>query len=431
MANTTDRTINVTRTGTESYTYYVTKSRSVYTGFDDITIARPKFIYFRVSGLRPNERHFFFFDNINVTNYVNTSAVTANDFYNLSKNDPQRNPGEKYVNETGFPTELGGPTSEIYSDDTGTIEGVFYLQSNDALSFPAGTRNFTVLDISKFAPAQSTSQATQEFTSDGGIEDYRIDYYRVARTGTRQVSWTETVSNPNYVAPVIEKEHIVIVDDVIPVDDTETDETGGNIDEPVGPIVCDFGLNVTPTEIVTKTETKTETVNEIVTEVVNDPIDDGLLGNRNDSVVDEAIIGAAVGIGVAAVASASAAAGVGLGAVVGILAAICCFIMLEARYGDGTMDKVVRRYRDEKMTERNRRGYYKVSEVLVPLMRKSKAAKWIVAKTFADPLVCYGKWYYGENKYGWIFKPVERFWMGVFDTVGGEVQFIRENGEVV
>ena len=431
MANTTDRTINVTRTGTESYTYYVTKSRSVYTGFDDITIARPKFIYFRVSGLRPNERHFFFFDNINVTNYVNTSTVTANDFYNLSKNDPQRNPGEKYVNETGFPTELGGPTSEIYSDDTGTIEGVFYLQSNDALSFPAGTRNFTVLDISKFAPAQSTSQATQEFTSDGGIEDYRIDYYRVARTGTRQVSWTETVSNPNYVAPVIEKEHIVIVDDVIPVDDTETDETGGNIDEPVGPIVCDFGLNVTPTEIVTKTETKTETVNEIVTEVVNDPIDDGLLGNRNDSVVDEAIIGAAVGIGVAAVASASAAAGVGLGAVVGILAAICCFIMLEARYGDGTMDKVVRRYRDEKMTERNRRGYYKVSEVLVPLMRKSKAAKWIVAKTFADPLVCYGKWYYGENKYGWIFKPVERFWMGVFDTVGGEVQFIRENGEVV
>jgi hypothetical protein len=430
MANTTDRTINVTRTGTESYTYYVTKSRSVYTGFDDITIARPKFIYFRVSGLRPNERHFFFFDNINVTNYVNTSTVTANDFYNLSKNDPQRNPGEKYVNETGFPTELGGPTSEIYSDDTGTIEGVFYLQSNDALSFPAGTRNFTVLDISKFAPAQSTSQATQEFTSDGGIEDYRIDYYRVARTGTRQVSWTETVSNPNYVAPVIEKEPIVIVDAIVDAQPVETVETGGNIDEPPVPFVCGFGLNVTP-ETETKTETKTETVTEIATEVVNDPIDDGLLGNRNDSVVDEAVIGAAVGIGVAAVASASAAAGVGLGAVVGILAAICCFIMLEARYGDGTMDKVVRRYRDEKMTERNRRGYYKVSEVLVPLMRKSKAAKWIVAKTFADPLVCYGKWYYGENKYGWIFKPVERFWMGVFDTVGGEVQFIRENGEVV
>ena len=73
----------------------------------------------------------------------------------------------------------------------------------------------------------------------------------------------------------------------------------------------------------------------------------------------------------------------------------CCFIMLEARYGDGTMDKVVRRYRDENMTPRNRRGYYKVAEVLVPLMRKSKIFKWIVTKTFADPLVSYGKWYYG------------------------------------
>ncbi|MDB2657610.1 hypothetical protein N9Y60_06070, partial [Crocinitomicaceae bacterium] len=319
------------------------------------------------------------------------------------------------VNETGFPTELGGPTSEIYSDDTGTIEGVFYLQSNDALSFPAGTRNFTVLDISKFAPAQSTSQATQEFTSDGGIEDYRIDYYRVARTGTRQVSWTETVSNPNYVKPVIEKEPIVIVDAIVDAQPVETVETGGDIREPSAPFVCGYGLDVTP---------------ETVTEVVNDPIDDGLLGNKHDSVVDEAIIGAVVGAALATTAASAVTGGV-IGGLVGVFAAICCFIMLEARYGDGTMDKVVRRYRDEKMTERNRRGYYKVSEVLVPLMRKSKAAKWIVAKTFADPLVCYGKWYYGENKYGWIFKPVERFWMGVFDTVGGEVQFIRENGEVV
>ena len=103
-------TNTVTRSGTESYTYYVTKSRSVYTGFDDVTIARPKFIYFRVSGLRPNERHFFFFDNINVTNYVSTDSVTVEDFYNLSKDDARRNPGEKYVAETGFPTALGGPT---------------------------------------------------------------------------------------------------------------------------------------------------------------------------------------------------------------------------------------------------------------------------------------------------------------------------------
>ena len=109
----------------------------------------------------------------------------------------------------------------------------------------------------------------------------------------------------------------------------------------------------------------------------------------------------------------------------------CCFIMLEARYGDGTMDDVVRRYRDEHMTDRNKRGYYKVAEVLVPLMRKSRFAKWLVTKTFADPLVSYGKYYYGQNKHGVIFAPVKSFWMSVFNIVGGETEFIRENGKVV
>ena len=109
----------------------------------------------------------------------------------------------------------------------------------------------------------------------------------------------------------------------------------------------------------------------------------------------------------------------------------CCFIMLEARYGDGTMDKVVRRYRDENMTPRNRRGYHKVAEVLVPLMRKSKIFKWIVTKTFADPLVSYGKWYYGENKHGWIFAPIKSAWLKLFDVVGTDTVFIRENGEEV
>lgn len=109
----------------------------------------------------------------------------------------------------------------------------------------------------------------------------------------------------------------------------------------------------------------------------------------------------------------------------------CCFIMLEARYGDGTMDAVVRRYRDEKMTDKNRRGYYKLAEVFVPLMRESRIFKFFVAKTFADPLVSYGKYHYGENKHGWLFKPVEKFWMKVFNTLGTDTKFIRENGETV
>jgi hypothetical protein len=110
---------------------------------------------------------------------------------------------------------------------------------------------------------------------------------------------------------------------------------------------------------------------------------------------------------------------------------LCCFIFLEARYGNGTMDEVVRRYRDEKMTDKNRRGYYKMSEVLVPVMRKSKLAKAAVRTLMTDPMVSYGKWYYGKGKIGWVFKPVVNFWLKTFDYLGLDHEYIRENGEVV
>lgn len=109
----------------------------------------------------------------------------------------------------------------------------------------------------------------------------------------------------------------------------------------------------------------------------------------------------------------------------------CCYIFLEARYGSGLMDSVVRRYRDEHMTPRNRRGYYKLSEVLVPLMRRSRMAKLAVRALMTDPLVSYGKYYYGEGKIGWIFKPVVNFWMKAFNYLGQDHEYIRENGEVI
>lgn len=109
----------------------------------------------------------------------------------------------------------------------------------------------------------------------------------------------------------------------------------------------------------------------------------------------------------------------------------CCFIVLEARYGTGVMDAVIRRYRDEHITERNKRGYYKLAEVVVPLMREYKLVKFLIIATFATPAVYYAKWYYGYNRWGWIFTPLKKFWMKIFNTLGGDTKFIRENGEVV
>lgn len=109
----------------------------------------------------------------------------------------------------------------------------------------------------------------------------------------------------------------------------------------------------------------------------------------------------------------------------------CCFIFLEARYGNGVMDAVVRRFRDENMTPRNRRGYYKLSEVLVPLMRKSSLVKFMVSLTMTSPLVSYGKWYYTGKGMGFLFSPIKNFWLKTFNYLGDNHEFIRENGEVV
>jgi hypothetical protein len=105
----------------------------------------------------------------------------------------------------------------------------------------------------------------------------------------------------------------------------------------------------------------------------------------------------------------------------------CCFIFAEA----DALSPVVRRYRDEHMTELNRRGYYKLAEVLVPYMRHSRLVKNAVKLAMITPLTSYGEWHYSRRGFGFIFKPIKNFWMRAFDFLGGEHKFIRDNGEIV
>jgi len=130
----------------------------------------------------------------------------------------------------------------------------------------------------------------------------------------------------------------------------------------------------------------------------------------------------------------SAAAGIGAGLA---LAFLCCWIFMEV-YGK-ELDEIVRRYRNEKMTLRNRRGYYRMSEFLIPLMRKSWVLKQIVRYGFCEPLLAYGRWYYAHEvrtpsiwrHLGWVFAPVKAFWMTTLDVLGGSTEFVRNNGEAI
>ena len=133
--------------------------------------------------------------------------------------------------------------------------------------------------------------------------------------------------------------------------------------------------------------------------------------------------------------------GAGSGAILGIGAALafafCCWIFM-AVYGP-ELDEIVRRYRDEKMNARNRRGYYKMADVIVPLMMKHTWFKMVVRYSLCEPLIAYGRWYYRNEvkrpsiwrHIGFLLKPVEMFWMSTWNLLGGEVNYVRANGEMV
>lgn len=120
-----------------------------------------------------------------------------------------------------------------------------------------------------------------------------------------------------------------------------------------------------------------------------------------------------------------------IGGGVGMIGMGCCFIFLEAY--DGDLPPEVRRYRDEHLTPRNRRGYYKLAEVLVPLMRKYPVARHLVRLLMTAPLASYARWHYGvEGAWaGRLFSPIKAFWLGLFDYLGDDHPFRRENGEVI
>lgn len=106
----------------------------------------------------------------------------------------------------------------------------------------------------------------------------------------------------------------------------------------------------------------------------------------------------------------------------------CCFIFIEAY--DGLLP-IVRRYRDEHVTEQGKRGYYRLADKIVPWMKKSVMFKWAIRICMTGPMLSYGKWYYDEGKAGFIFWPITKLWIGVYNLLGIKKPYTRKNGEVI
>ena len=168
------------------------KTREVDLGFDPIPVCRPKFIRFTFQGLRPNTRHWFFCDGTDVTAFVSTDQDEIDAFDDAERNSVYLDPGEKYVNETGYPSDLGGSTSPLYSDNNGKLEGIFYLQRNSTTKFETGQLTINVCDISNNLFLDSISFASAIYSAGGQVSYGYTDEY---------IDGKKEVPNPNYRKP--------------------------------------------------------------------------------------------------------------------------------------------------------------------------------------------------------------------------------------
>tara|TARA_R110000868_G_scaffold411764_1_gene709282 strand:- start:77 stop:883 length:807 start_codon:yes stop_codon:yes gene_type:complete len=164
--------IGTASTSTTNSGYIETTTTETVVGYEVIPLCRPKFIFFKFTGLRPETPHWIFFDGKSVNQWINTT-YTYEDYNDETRTSTMKNPGDKYIDATTFPTDLGGSTSEPFVTGVdGVLEGAFYLQSNDTTAFNAGTRELLAIDLSILDKNNSTSYGIGQYSAAGAQQVY-------------------------------------------------------------------------------------------------------------------------------------------------------------------------------------------------------------------------------------------------------------------
>jgi hypothetical protein len=107
----------------------------------------------------------------------------------------------------------------------------------------------------------------------------------------------------------------------------------------------------------------------------------------------------------------------------------CCFVFLEALNGE--LPAYVRKGRDELVNPARRDGYTWVANRLVPLMRKSRVARWLTNTLMVRPFLAVGRWHYKEpaaRKSAVLLIPVCLAWFKTWDVIGYFNKGIRYGG---
>jgi len=136
---------------------------------------RSKKIRFRATGLRPNAKHYAFFDDVSVDNYVKTETLAStwmNDF----------NGDSSYGGEFNSITAHPNGSEQLKSNSDGVIEGSFFLPATSNLSFSTGTLKFELRDVTGVNNQNYLSRGVANFVSNGTLKLYQEQW-----TSTRYI----------------------------------------------------------------------------------------------------------------------------------------------------------------------------------------------------------------------------------------------------
>ncbi len=137
---------------------------------------RSRFISFKVTGLKPSTRHYFFFDGIDVNDWVfsSTGIGEFTRFAELPTNDKYHAKGNVWYSLTEFPStgEYPGKTSAHYTSSAGEISGYFLIPNTASISFDCGKTFLQIADVSAFSAIEpsSFSKAEAPFSATGIIK---------------------------------------------------------------------------------------------------------------------------------------------------------------------------------------------------------------------------------------------------------------------
>lgn len=145
---------------------------------------------FRVQGLKPNTRHYPFFDGVSVAEWVDATAPFSRHASSSTA------VGRQFNRATNHPDAPNANDRILTSDAAGKIEGNFFVPNTDAIRFRTGTRAFELMDVTGGDAAFATSFSKGFFDANGVLET-------VDRTvkATRQISIRPVVTGRSRIQP--------------------------------------------------------------------------------------------------------------------------------------------------------------------------------------------------------------------------------------